>query len=142
MPFSIAMNTPLKSVLLIDDDPSVNFLHTFILKRCDCVQDIHAETTAVGALAYLQKKNNDAYPQPEMIFLDINMPGMNGWDFMHEYNNLPPEQRAKAVIVMLTTALPSDLEAQAAAIPNITAFWNKPIDAGLLKEFIGKHFGV
>ncbi len=52
-----------------------------------------------------------AFPQPGLVFLDINMPGMFGWDFLEEHKNLPSGQKAKIVVAMLATSLnPDDRE--------------------------------
>jgi len=69
------------------------------------------------ALEFLSKKGEYSkrikVPSTKLILLDINMPGMNGWEFLEEYNFLPEDQKGKIVVAMLTTSLSPDDETRA-----------------------------
>src|SRR5687768_10469891 len=96
-------------VLLVDNDEPTNFLHKMIIEKHGCAETIEVAESAMKALAFLTQKVNDCYANPDIIFLDSNMPVMDGWDFMEEYEMLPEEQKGNVVIVMLTTSLnPAD----------------------------------
>ena len=86
-------------ILLIDDDDATNFIHEMVIKMADIDTHIEICTSARKALDYLTCKGeysaNTSYPQPGIIFLDINMPGMSGWDFLKEYDSLPEEQKVR-----------------------------------------------
>jgi CheY-like chemotaxis protein len=77
---------------------------------------------------------------PELIFLDINMPKMNGWEFIEEYSRLKLNGDGRTVIIMLTTSMnPLDLE-KSKKSPHIAAFKTKPLNAEMLAEIYASFF--
>ena len=105
------MKPKFKSILLIDDDEATNFIHEMIIKQANCTEKVITKDSAINALEYLTTISEGVYPQPDIIFLDINMPAMDGWEFLKEYEQLDDNQLAKTVIVMLSTSLnPADKE--------------------------------
>jgi CheY-like chemotaxis protein len=134
------MKNKLNCVLLIDDDESTNFLHEIIINQAEMTENVVSLQSGEAALEYLQNKMNGEYPQPDLIFLDINMPGMNGWEFLEEYKKLGKAQQGKFVVVMLTTSLnPQDKE-RAKSKSEISDFMNKPLTVEMLHELMEKYF--
>ena len=78
----------LNSILLIDDDHASNFLHKMIIQRTNCVEHIKVCISAQKGLDYLINKDDPDYQIPDIIFLDINMPGMNGLDCISKIRSL------------------------------------------------------
>lgn len=115
-------------VLLIDDDDATNFYHTVILEEELIGAHIQAVKSVKEGIDFLLCKGIYAnYPQPGIIFLDINMPGKTGWDFLKEFNQLPKAIHERSVVVMLTTSCnPDDME-RASTIPIVKEFINKPL---------------
>ncbi|WP_296618730.1 response regulator, partial [Marivirga sp.] len=73
----------LDCVLLIDDDEATNFYHKLILEKENTGVYIQSVKSAKEGLDFLLCKGDYSdYPQPGIIFLDLNMPGMSGWDFL------------------------------------------------------------
>ena len=135
----------LKCILLIDDDEATNFLNKIIIERANLTEHIQVAQSGQEALDYLTNQGDfleegKGYPQPDLIFLDINMPAMNGWEFLDEYKKLRDEQKARIVIVMLTTSLNPDDELKARKIPEISNYKNKPISQEMLREVIYENF--
>lgn len=129
----------LNCILLIDDNPDDNFFHERIIRKCNAAEKIVSKTAAIDALEFLKAKpTNDM--APELILLDINMPVMNGWDFLAEYEKLPQELKSKAVIVMLTTSQNPDDEKKAAHIQSISDFKTKPLSKEILLEIMERFF--
>ena len=95
------MEKQLNCVLLIDDNDDDNFYHRIILNETGVTRHIEVAETGYQALNFLRKVQQI----PELIFLDINMPKMNGWEFLEHYRKLSLEQKNEAVIIMLTTSL-------------------------------------
>jgi CheY-like chemotaxis protein len=121
------MSQKLKTILLIDDDEATNYIHTMIIEDAHFAENIVVMDSAIEALKYLTTTVDGKYPQPDLIFLDINMPAMDGWTFMQKYSTLDLNQQAKTIIVMLSTSLnPSDKE-KADTIPLISGFMSKPL---------------
>ena len=136
------MRTKLKTILLVDDDEATNFIHSMVIKQMNCTENIVVRENGAEALEYLTSATDGKYPQPDLILLDINMPRMDGWEFLEEYKNLDDDQLAKTVIVMLTTSLNPDDKEKAGVIPVITGFMSKPLTSEMLQELLEKHFRV
>lgn len=134
------MKKKLKLILLVDDFEGANFLHEKVIRESGCAEKIHVETNATKALEFLRTEENHSFPQPEIIFLDLNMPGMNGWEFLDEYKNLTREQRWGTVIVILTTSRNPDDEARARIKHPKTVFMNKPLLRGPLDGILREYF--
>lgn len=135
------MAQKLNCIVLVDDDEPTNFLHKKVIDRYGCTERVVVFQDASEALAFLAEKTEGVYAQPDLILLDINMPGMNGWDFMKAYVNLPADQRGNIVVMMLTTSLnPADRQ-RADAEKDLSGFLSKPLTKELLKGILEKHFG-
>ncbi len=134
------MNTQLNCVLLVDDDEPTNFLTELVIKTAACADQIVTVQSGQGALDYLISAENDTHAQPELIFLDINMPGMDGWEFMHEYRKLSNPHHEQVVVVMLTTSVNPDDEEKARGMDGISQFRHKPLTREMLDEIIREHF--
>ena len=133
------MEHRLKCIMLIDDDRTTNFFHAQVIKRANCAETVVVKQYAEDALAYLVSLKDDSM-RPDLILLDVNMPRMNGWEFLEQYKLLPEEQKAKIVIVMLTTSLnPADRD-KAQTINEISEFAIKPLDPEMLHALLIKHF--
>jgi CheY-like chemotaxis protein len=131
----------IKTVLLVDDDEPTNFINKKIIQASDLVEAIHIANSGQEALAFLNRKSDqdDISAGPDLIFLDINMPAMDGWEFLAHYKKLQDEQKAKVIIVMLTTSLNPDDEAKAKDMKEVCAFRNKPLTQQLLAEIVTKY---
>ncbi len=139
------MKKRLSCILLIDDDEPTNFLNCHVLKEADCAEHIEVVQGAQDALDFLTnsgrfKNLNNCFPAPELIFLDINMPAMDGWEFLDKYRFLSDGQRGKIVVVMLTTSLNPDDELKAKETPHVSGFANKPLTRQMLNDILIRHF--
>lgn len=129
----------LKLILLIDDDEATNFLHELTLKRIGIAEKIITKQSAVEALKYLSQTKSPEYINPDIIFLDINMPAMNGWEFLEEYTKITKKAQANSII-MLTTSLDPDDKLKAQNEFNVNDFINKPLSMKAIDELVNKHF--
>jgi CheY-like chemotaxis protein len=136
------MKNKLNCILLIDDDEPTNFLTRLTLEEMDCANVINTVENGVEALAYLNKtmSGDPDYPRPDLIFLDINMPAMNGWEFLEQYARIDVLQKANVVIVMLTTSLNPDDRNKAEKNPDVTGFELKPLLSEKVKGIIETYF--
>ena len=126
--------------MLVDDDSDDNFFHERVINQNDPAIIVIAKQTAMDALAYLKSKDNIGYTHPGLIFVDINMPAMNGWEFLEEYNKLDKELQSKAIVVMLTTSGNPDDKLKAKASNVISDFITKPLTKELLEDLIAQYF--
>ena len=139
------MKKKLNCVLLIDDDEPTNFLSKMVVKKADCTEHIQIASSGRQALHYLTNSEhfageNKNFPCPDLIFLDINMPAMNGWEFLQKYNELEKEHKGNIVMIMLTTSLNPDDKLKANETPHISGFENKPLTGKKLDELLRKYF--
>lgn len=134
------MKKSLSCVLLVDDDENDNFFHKRTLEKIQITEQIEVANTGVEALRYLEESvDNQDKQLPNIIFLDINMPIMNGWEFLKEYQRLPETARANTLVIMLTTSLnPSD-RIRAEKNPLINGFVNKPLEERDIMKIVAEH---
>lgn len=141
------MKPKLNGVMIIDDDEPTNFFNQMIVEKSGCTDHIVVAQSGQEALDYLANGTqadgvNHDLPLPSLIFLDINMPAMNGWEFLERYKKMSDEKKAKIVVVMLTTSLfPEDI-IRARDIPEISGFENKPLTEEKLEKLLIKHFAI
>lgn len=132
------MKKKLNCVLLIDDDDATNYIHEYLLKKMNCAEQLCIEYHAEEALNKLRNKSLPEGENPELILLDLNIPSMNGWEFLQEFQKLENHKESK--IIILTTSLNPDDRKKAAAINEVIDFKNKPLTMDLLQEILNEHF--
>lgn len=95
----------LNRILLVEDDRTTNFITRMTFESAGYKGDIKECLNAKEALAVIKEAHQGDKPCPQLILLDINMPGMNGWEFYEAYKELSPNNNCGSDIVMLTTSL-------------------------------------
>jgi CheY-like chemotaxis protein len=132
------MENKLYSVLFIDDDKCNNIFNTRIASKSKGLDNITSLTSAKEGLNYLQKARENKNLKPDLIFLDLNMPGMNGWEFIEEYEKIDVTFTCNIKIFLLTTSInPDDVE-RSKSIAVVSDFLNKPLTTDLLEKLIIK----
>ncbi|GAB3012347.1 response regulator [Spirosoma pulveris] len=134
------MHRPIHCILLIDDDPDDNFLHQLIIdesNQCDVVRIVGS---GMEALAYLNQTDHPKYIRPDVVFVDINMPGMNGFEFLAEYQRLDPQLKGHVVVVMLTTSISTIDKQRASSLPEINSYRTKPLTQAMINELVDTYF--
>lgn len=123
-------------VLLIDDSKTDLFINQTILKSLLFSKEIQQEMFAERAIQFLQQveKLTDV---PDIIFLDINMPGMDGFEFLAAFNALPEFVKSKCKIIVVTSSPNKEDRHKALMNKNVIRYITKPLDAYHLRDFIG-----
>lgn len=138
------MTTVINCILLIDDDAVTNMIHKKAIEKAHCAKQIQVVSSAEEALLYLTRDGKyedvELYPAPNLIFLDINMPGLSGWDFLEEFKNLSEDIRQTLIIVMLSTSMNPDDAEKARTIKEVSGFKNKPLTIDMLDGIISDYF--
>ena len=128
-------------VLLIDDDEINNFICINILTKIGFSESVKAFESGLDALDYLKELLSQGKTEelPQVIFLDINMPIMNGWDFLEAYKEL--EKPHKIALFMLSSSIyKADVE-RASKYDDVVEFVTKPLNEGSINALKEKYFG-
>lgn len=123
-----------KSVMVIDDNPVDRYVAERIFKKYAFAEEIVCVESARKGLEYLSSLEAHADQLPQLIFLDIMMPEMNGFEFLDAYNELPETIKKHCTILMLTTSIHVDDRDKASGNPYVKKFLNKPLNVDMLKE--------
>ena len=123
--------------MLIDDDTDDNFFHKMVIDEMNITKNVEVTLSSFEALDFLKKEKQT---QPELIFLDINMPKMNGWEFLEEHSKLSEEQKAKVIIIMLSSPKDSDDIKRAAGFPETIDFNYKPLTEKSMIKILEQYF--
>jgi CheY-like chemotaxis protein len=139
------MKKKLNCVLLVDDNESDNFLHKRIVEKAGITNFIGIAMNGKEAIDFLTTKwtfgqKDSSFPQPALIFFDINMPVMDGWGFLEEYHKLEATYKGKVVILILTTSFNSADIARTEKMLGSGCFSYKPLTLEMINEIILKHF--
>lgn len=130
----------LKSILLVDDDTATNFLHKLMVDESGCTEQVQVSTNGQKAIEYVQDAIAGKHQKPSLIFLDINMPIADGWDFLEDFEKLEEKDRNDIKIVMLTSSINPDDETKGRSYATVTDFRQKPLSVDLLREVVKNHF--
>lgn len=124
----------LNCIMLIDDNKIDNFFHERVIRKNDAAKEVIAIESGQAALDYI--KSGAERLQPELIFLDINMPGMDGWEFIEHYKQLDESLQKAMIVVMLTTSENPDDIARAKTEGLLSDFKSKPLTKEMLEDVI------
>ncbi|GGB81039.1 response regulator [Flavobacterium suaedae] len=123
--------------MLIDDNKVDNFFHERIIKKNDAADTIVVKESGEEALTYLNTNTN---LKPDVILLDINMPGMSGWDFIEEYieqnHHLPTCNCSIVLLISEHQSLENDILKLAEEKNVFIALKNKPVTHEVLNDIV------
>lgn len=130
--FPSVYDMKLKKVLLIDDDDTVNFINKNMIERSGITNEIIVKNSVLEALADLKREAKEG-TLPELIFVDINMPEMDGWEFIENFSRIGSSVVATKII-LLTSIINSDNMEKSKNIAAITAMKEKPVTMDMLNQ--------
>jgi CheY-like chemotaxis protein len=119
----------IESILLIDDSEPDNFLHVYLLNRAKACNTITSVLNVEKAIEFLDTLERENKKMPSIILIDINMPRLNGWEFLdilRKPDNTIDLENTK--FYMLTTSLNPDDKEKALNEYKLDGFFNKPLN--------------
>jgi CheY-like chemotaxis protein len=126
------------NICIVDDDDIFQFTMTRTLRSFKLPKNIIAFTDGEEALNFMLDHLEEDHKLPDIIFLDINMPIMDGFQFMDEYVKIKPKLGKRITIFMVSSSVDAvDIE-RAKNISAISDYIIKPIKQGELKAILEK----
>jgi len=118
------------TVMLIDDNEIDNLINQKMIEAASITENIYTHTGAKSAIEFLrnmEKLEVATKVLPDLIFLDIDMPLMDGFQFLEEFQKLSNAVKNKCKIIMLTSSInPQDFD-RSKKYPVVKLFLNKPL---------------
>ncbi|WP_396169850.1 response regulator [Flavobacterium sp.] len=123
----------LETILFIDDDLITLMLCKMVISKASFSKEIATAKNGEDALKYFDTlKSTQSTNKPQLIFLDLNMPVMNGWEFLDSFNTEKYSEFHDTKIVILSSTIdPADLE-RSKKYPSVIDFLSKPISKEML----------
>lgn len=138
------MSKKLRNVVLVDDNETTSFLNNRLLNRLEVAERIHTFSRAEQAFQFLWGQDQTgvtADDVPELVFVDLKMPGMDGFEFLKLYNELPADSRQKTVLAVLTTSMHAADTARVAQYPDVE-YLAKPLTEEKMEKLMKKRFAL
>lgn len=135
------MPDTLNHIVLVDDNETTSFLNNRLLSRLAVARQVSTFMRADEALEAIwgQPEGQDA--APDLVFVDLKMPGLSGFDFLERYTSLPAAWQERTVVAVLTTSMHSADTARVAKYPNVE-YLTKPLTEEKMQKLLGKRFAA
>ena|ERR1035437_4802680 len=127
---------PINLVTIIDDDEIVSFIERKIIEQTNLVNQIKVFSHGQEAIDFLKANSINADLLPEIILLDLNMPFMDGFQFLEEFIKLEPRLERKITIYVVSSSVsPNDMN-RIKSISEVTDYIIKPITKVLFEKIV------
>lgn len=126
----------IERIVLIDDNDADNAYHEIMIKRAGFTGDIVIKENGVEGLRYLESADLDT---PTYIFLDINMPTMDGFEVAERAAPLLRDKRSVILVMVTSSSSPHDRE-RAGALEVVHGFITKPLTIATLRDLLADPF--
>jgi CheY-like chemotaxis protein len=136
------MTDVLNHIVLIEDNETTSFLNNRLLSRLGVARQVSSFSKADEATQFLWGSGpTAAQVAPDLVFVDLKMPGMSGFDFLERYSQLPDEAQERTVVAVLTTSMHAADTARVAQYPNVE-YLTKPLTEEKMQRLLAKRFAL
>ena len=133
------MSKKLSNLWIIDDDPMSSFYIKRLAELGELAHIITIHNKAQGALDYLIEHKSSDNHLPDVILLDIYMPGLDGWGFMDKFVQIKNELiKSVGIYIISSSNHPKDYT-KAETLPDVKAYFQKPVTIEVLKEVVAEY---
>ncbi|WP_276088688.1 response regulator [Pedobacter sp. JY14-1] len=129
-----------KKVMLIDDNEVDLKINSKIITISKLFEEIIVCQSGDEALTYLNKHQDDDERLPDFILLDIQMPEMDGFEFLEVFKRFPDRLKEKCLVAILSSTLDFGDIKKAEANPYVIKLLKKPLFPKELEQLLGKYF--
>tara|TARA_R110002020_G_scaffold199987_1_gene402015 strand:- start:105 stop:518 length:414 start_codon:yes stop_codon:yes gene_type:complete len=134
------MEFKLSEILIIDDDETIKFVESKILRKMKFLKPIRCFKSGQEGLDYLRSQPSDIKGSfQRLILLDLHMPVMDGWGFLAEFDKLDDKIKSSYDVIIRTSSIDPEDKNRALKSPSIKDFMVKPLDSDLLIDAFVKH---
>lgn len=126
----------IETFCIVDDDDIYQFTTSLLLKKTDLVNKIIVFSNGLKAINFLKDEMGNKENIPDVLFLDINMPVMDGWEFLEEYLLIKPMMPKTVVIYMVSSSVDEKDVLKAKSISALSGYLVKPISSQNIMEVI------
>jgi len=119
--------------MVIDDDSTFLFIFRKQIEKFDDLEIVNESKNGLEAINYLKKAMNESGSSPDLIALDLNMPVMDGWDFLDEYGKLCENGASKVPVCILSSTINQADFDRANTYEAVKSFFSKPLTSEQLK---------
>ncbi len=123
-------------IFIVDDDPIHQQISQIMLERLGVTKQIMKFCDAEEVLTYLKQHLQDAAAMPDVILLDLNMPVMDGWDFLNEYATLYHQIPQKVRIYVLTSSIDEKDKERVGQYHFVNGYLTKPLAQGVMMKLL------
>nr|WKN37100.1 response regulator [Tunicatimonas sp. TK19036] len=128
--------------MLIDDDEITNFINEQLISEMGITQEILIAKNGKEGITLVEDRckirNHNC---PQLILLDINMPVMNGFEFLEQYQQLDLPSSQSIILIMLTSS-DNKKDIERIKLSNVIDYLSKPLTVEKLTSVMNKHFGT
>ena len=122
---------------IVDDDPIFVYSLTKLISLRNLCDEVLSYPNGADALEALKNANDTGFLIPDIILLDINMPVMDGWEFLNEYVKLKPTLTKNITLYVLSLSVDDADIKRANAIEVVSRYIIKPVTQAKLVEIFG-----
>jgi CheY-like chemotaxis protein len=126
----------IETIAVIDDDDIYQFTAQRTFKTIDTIKKVYIFCDGKEAIDFFADNLNDQDKLPDVIFLDLNMPIMDGWQFLKEYILLKPQIGKKIIIYVVSSSMNPDDLLKAKSISEVHDYIVKPITVDKFRKII------